>query len=159
MAKGQINAVSFLLSMIFYAVVIALLVGMIAVLQKDNLYAANRDALTVTGASITDMLSRSGGVPGNWETNTSSIQAIGLASTSNNLSVLKVNAFVALNYDVSRAALGIPNSTNYYFAIVNASGSVLKQSGVDSNSSGMALVFTRYVVWNGSSARMTLKLY
>jgi hypothetical protein len=159
LARGQINAVSFLLSMIFYSIVITLLVGWVATEQKNMAYASNRSALWAAGTSITDMLAKSGGVPLNWETNASSVQAIGLATTANNLSVAKVNAFVALNYNTSRTALGLPGTTNYYFTITNMSGTLLNQSGVDSNSSGTALVFTRYAILNGSRVWLRLKMY
>lgn len=158
MAKGQINAVSFLLSMIFYAIVITLLVSWVAVEQKNSLYASDQNTILTSGTSIIDMFVTSKGVPMNWETNTASVQAIGLASSANRLSSKKVNSFLTLDYNTSRRKLGL-NNTDYYFTITNMSGTLLNSSGVDSNSSTTALVFTRYAALGGNNVRVTLKIY
>jgi len=158
LAKGQINAVSFLLSMIFYAIVITLLVSWVAVEQKNSLYASDQNTILTSGTSIIDMFVTSKGVPMNWETNTASVQAIGLASSANRLSSKKVNSFLTLDYNTSRRKLGL-NNTDYYFTITNMSGTLLNSSGVDSNSSTTALVFTRYAALGGNNVRVTLKIY
>lgn len=157
--RGQINAVSFLLSMIFYAMIIMLLVSWVAIEQRNSLYASDQNAIWTSGTAIINMLVTSRGVPTNWETNTPTVQAIGLAASANRLSSRKVNAFLALDYNTSRAKLGLTYATNYYFTITNTNGTLLNSSGVDSNSSNTAFVFTRYAILGSNSVWVKMKIY
>ena len=158
MTNGQINAVSFILSMIFYAIVVTLLISWVAAEQKNFVYASDQNTILTSGTSIINMFVTSRGVPHNWEMNTPSVQAIGLASSTNRLSSKKVNSFLTLDYNTSRGKLGLDN-TNYFFTITNMNGTLLNSSGVDSNSSTTALVFTRYAALGGNNVRVTLKIY
>jgi hypothetical protein len=158
LARGQINSVSFLLSMMLYAIVVTLLIGRVAIEQKNSLYASDQNTILASGTSIIDMLVTSKGVPVNWETNTPAVQAIGLASSANRLSSKKLNAFLTLDYNTSRTKMGL-NNTNYHFTVTSMSGTLLNSSGVDSNSSTTALVFTRYAALGGSNVRVTMKIY
>jgi hypothetical protein len=144
--------------MIFYAIVVTLLISWVAAEQKNFVYASDQNTILTSGTSIINMFVTSRGVPHNWEMNTPSVQAIGLASSTNRLSSKKVNSFLTLDYNTSRGKLGLDN-TNYFFTITNMNGTLLNSSGVDSNSSTTALVFTRYAALGGNNVRVTLKIY
>lgn len=157
--KGQISVIDFLLAISLYAVILALTISLVTVEQGNSRSRSRQEALWAAGTAITDTLAMSSGVPTNWETNIASTQAIGLADTANRLSVLKVTKFVTLDYNTSKTLMGLPRGTDYHFSITDTNGTVLKQSGIDSNVSDISLSFTRYVIWNGSRAWMRLRIY
>lgn len=158
--RGQINAIDFLAAMIFFIFILVSFISLIDIQQKNNLVKLRQDRLLAAGTTIGDMLVESGGVPENWETmGASSIQAIGLAASQNNLSALKVNKFLATDYNTTKTLMGLPAVVDYHFMITNASGSVLYQSGINSSNYNISFLFTRYVIWNGSAAWMRLRLY
>jgi hypothetical protein len=158
--KGQINTIDFLIAMFFFAAIIYFVISFTAVQQENNLVKLHQDVLLTAGTTVTDMLAESSGTPANWEMkNISDIQAVGLAASPNKLSALKVGRFTAMDYNTSKTVMGLPASTDYYFAIVDTGGAVLQQSGTDPPDPTMSFLFTRYVIWNGSAAWMRLKIY
>ena len=158
--RGQVNSIDFIAAMIFLTFIIVFFISFTAVQQNNNFAKLRQDTLLVAGTTITDIMIESEGAPSDWETgNISDIQAIGLASSPNELSTLKVNRFLLLDYNTSKTLISLPSNIDYYFSIVNTSGSVLNQSGIDSSTSNRSFLFTRYVIWNGSAAWMRLRLY
>jgi len=144
--KGQTSVLDFLLAIVFFVILFVFFVNFSSMEIGNSQKKLTYDRLAVSGFSITDLMVNSKGFPSNWDSNISSVQSIGLASESNLFSLSKISAFSLMNYEESKVKLGLDEGNDYYFTIspVSNSSIIYFKSGIEMNTSKIALPFTRY---------------
>lgn len=157
--RGQTNVADMLVATIVFVVAFAGFIMLSDRAYRDTLSASKFDGIAIAGTSITESFVGSGGVPSDWETNSSNAQAIGLADSQNYLSHAKIKAFTLMTYNLSKTKIGLPPGIDYRFIVVNMSNATLYQSGVVLNKSQTITPFRRSIIVNGSPAELRLILY
>ncbi len=97
---------------------------------------------------ISDILVKTQGKPVNWELNNTTVEIIALASSDRNLSERKVNAFITLDYNMTKDLMNIKRY-NFKFKLVNVNNSALIEYG--QNSTGNTTISIRRIVLYGNA--------
>lgn len=166
--KGQIYLIDILVSLLVMSIVVALAVSFSAVEVKNSEDTTLRNDMLTSGLSGIELLIGSPGVPSDWEGGgglAAGVSSIGLAKRiggvtyRNDLDTAKLDAFVAMPYNASKAMMGMGGSSDYYFTITDGNGALLASKGTDAPEAGNVYAFTRYCTWNGTSVIVGLKVY
>ena len=155
---GQITSTEFLIvsSVLIILFIFAANFWNIVAIRFSN--KSLRSSLELTALDISDFLIKNPGMPTSWESNTTIIYSLGLASSPNTLTQSKVSAFTTLNYNSSKKILGIPNY-EYKFRIRMLNGIVLLQSGLDPTATAEVVSVTRFVLLNSSITKMEFAIW
>jgi hypothetical protein len=123
----------------------------------DNyLLIENKRTLESSVISISEILVKSEGQPGNWENDVSSLEVLGLAESENFLSINKVNAFDSISVDQTKSLLGISN--DFFISIKTIDGELLFSKGNDlTNASSVSI--ERIVYYNRTVSKLGVRLY
>ncbi len=111
---------------------------------------------------ITDLLTRTPGSPSSWEKEPDEpedIDAIGFAVSDRVISAEKVDAFINLNYNLTKDMFNI-NSYDYTLKIKNLGGTTLKEAGINQSSQDVKrFIVFRYVMYNDQKALLEFAIW
>lgn len=127
--------------------------------ERDTFAATSFTELTSLGLSISESFVSNAGVPINWESDPANVQMIGFVSSQNVLDTAKLDAFVAMNYNLSKSKLGIDPFRSYTFTITNSSNDTIYSSGTVPSDSDTIFPFVRYAILNETTVTLRLVLY
>ncbi len=155
MRKGQIGTTDLFLAII-------LLIALVTIFFITwNMYHSRlsdvipRNEMELYTIQLTNQLVRSSGIPDNWESNISSIQAIGLADTDRVISEEKLQAFISLDYNATRELLNI-GSYEFYFLLLKENETITE---IGSYPSGQSVKLRRNVIYQDETSTIEVALW
>ncbi len=105
-----------------------------------------------------DVLIKSSGTPGNWETDPSSVEVIGLASKKNVLSQRKLEEFEQLDYAVAREKLKI-GPYDFQLELKTGNATEDKTIGLTPPATTAVIVLRRNSIYKGADSNVFFKLF
>lgn len=120
--------------------------------SSGTMLARNRMETELIGAS--EILVKSPGFPEDWETNSSNVTVLGLASEPNMLNAAKLSNFTNLSYSHLRELLGL--SHEFSFAVQDQTGNLLYAVGNSSAGTSSSVTMTRFAVLDGQVVKVVV---
>lgn len=157
--RGQTSLFDFFAAVLVFIVTFVMFITLSDRAMRDSILASDFSDMVALGHTLTEAFVSSQGVPSDWQNNPASAQSIGFAINQNDLDSSKLNAFIAMNYSLSKTKMGIPPFVDYHFAVTDVNGSTLYESGVERQRPQTVLQFIRYAILNNSVVKLKLVLY
>ena len=145
------------MALVSFALLLVFVLNAWADLRAQSQSAVSVSRLESVANSIADALAQSPGTPCNWEANSPSMLALGLASSPGVLSQAKLSSLSAMNYGSAKAALGVDK--NFYVVVSNNGWSALYALGNASARYNMSMAATRLATLNGQPVRIRVVVY
>ena len=128
MRKGQIMSTDYIIGVTLFIIVLATS----TYIWNNTLYRSQKDYIEMEMMNMakrtSDQLVRSPGIPETWESNISSLQAVGLKVKDGVISETKLDELEAMDYDDLRGYLGV-GSYNVYVKVSTSSGAIFGEAG------------------------------
>lgn len=157
--RGQTSLVDFFAAVLIFIVIFMLFITLSDRTIRDSFLASGFSKTAALGQALTESFVGSRGIPTDWESNPTNVQAIGFATHQNYLDSSKLDAFVAMDYNLSKTKMGIPPVIDYHFIVMDANNVTLYESGMVKNSSQATLPFIRYAILGENAVKLKLVLY
>ena len=160
--KAQAVVIDLFFALIIFIITLSFVVGTYGhnVLRLE--YDTNYGLLMLKAFDITEMLTKSEGIPIDW--NVSSVQAIGLASNDRVLSTEKITRLSNISYNKSRELFGIVGK-EFFLQIRDLYNVNLFEAGIsplEGNTCGdnyEAVTLRRFAVWEGQTVILHFTLW
>ncbi len=161
--RAQIWSMDFLMSAFIFLITLGMMVfawnyTSTRILQQNEAGPADNTLIMVS-----DALVRTQGVPEDW--NQSTVTSVGLASRDNVLNATKVDMFINMSYEYMKTLLGLERY-DFHFSVKHLNGSVMQNTkgqnltaGKYPQDSELVVPIQRYVMYNGSPARLDLVIW
>ncbi len=159
MRKGQVESVDLFIA-----------VGGFLLLSASLLYFWNiynirlneeieNEKMQLNAFHITDLITKTPGLPSSWEKEPEDVEVIGLAASDRVISSEKVDAFISLDYNSTKDLFNI-NAYDYTLRIKDLGGTTLKEAGINQSSQDVKkfMVF-RYVMYNDQKALLEFAIW
>lgn len=160
--KGQAIVIDLFLSLVIFVIAITFIVTTYGINAWRLEYETSYNSLLLKAFDITEMLTKSEGIPGDW--NTTSVQAIGLASNDRVLSTNKLKLLSNMSYNQIKNLFGIV-SKEFLLQIRDLSNANLFEAGVsplENNPCGKdyeSVTLKRFAVWEGQKVILYFTLW
>jgi hypothetical protein len=157
--KAQIFSLDAVLSIVGFIVVFVFLLSLwnlYSIRLQENIIT---EELNLLAFQITDVFTKTAGVPNNWENNPSNTSVIGLISSPGFLDGNKLTAFLNLNYNTTRSLLNIERF-EYYFEVKDVDGNSLNATGKKiENSTSNSISITHFMLQQNETRQISFTLW
>ncbi|MEM5772855.1 MAG: hypothetical protein QXL86_01355 [Candidatus Aenigmatarchaeota archaeon] len=133
--KGQVFSLDFIVSIVLYIFIVSISMLIWHNINTQIEESETNNAFYSNLVSVSDLLVNTAGVPSDWEkldpsTDMEKISQIGLALSTNELSMEKIIAFTKLPYSQAKDAIGA-KSRFIYIEFLDTKGNFLRKDGKD----------------------------
>ena len=157
MRKAQVASIDLFIAITVFLILLA------STIYTWNLYNTRfnenleYEKMQLIAFQITDLLVKNPGYPTGWEESPNSVSVIGLAQDDRVLSQDKINAFVNLDYNLSKERFNM-ELYDYKFRVKSLSNNVLYQSGQNFDGD-TAIVIERYALLDDEATIMEFTIW
>jgi hypothetical protein len=157
--KGQVFTMDFALSLFGFLMVFLVLIGLwnlYSTRLQDNIEYEEMQLLTF---QIMDVLTKTQGLPNDWENDPVNLEVIGLKYRTGVLDQNKIDAFLALSDDQVKQKFNIERF-QYNFKIVDDNNVILDSIGVETNeSTNLAIAINHFVLIDSLTREIVFTLW
>ncbi len=157
--KGYLFSIDAVVSLVLFIIMFVFIISLwnlYSIRLNENVAA---EELQLAAFQITDILTKSGGVPNNWEKNPANASLIGLRRSPGSLDNKKVTAFLSLDYNDTKKKFNIERF-EYEFAILDRKGKVLDTAGIaPSNTTAQSISITNFMVLDYEPRQIAFTLW
>lgn len=155
--KGQAISIDFAIAVSIFIIILLYHTTAWAEYSGGYYSLRARNGFEYSAISISQSLLKTPGIPANWEQNASGASSLGLAYQENVISPEKLANFTALNYNLSRSLLGIPD--NYYLEVKRRNDSLLVASAGKNATNKTVSSVQRVALYNNEFVDVLVKVY
>jgi len=149
--KAQIWSMDFMSSLIIFFMALIAIMFAWNYIAYQSVASHELKQLQMKVFTISDSLMRSPGLPGNWDQ--TNVRVIGLADEEGVINPTKAQFLVAMDYNVTKALLGI-GLYDYYFEIADLNGTVYLNTTKPIVNSTFVVPMERYVIYGGRISKL-----
>lgn len=144
--KGYLFSIDAVVSLVLFIALFAFVISLwtlYAIRLNENMAT---EELQLVAFQVIDVLTKSPGVPSNWEQNPTQTTMLGLRRNPGSLDPAKVAAFLAWDYDDARQKFNVERF-EYQLRILDGNGNVFNQSGMAPNeSAAQSITVARFML-------------
>lgn len=164
--RGQVFSTDLVLSVSIFIILLLIVISFFYFYSLRISDAIKNEDLKFKALQISDVLAKSGGEPGNWESDPTNADVLGLAVSDRTFTTVKVKEFVKLDEDVIKNKLNI-ESFNFYFSLKDPNGALYDISDGDFSEVGSKpsleakkiVTIKRIVTYGGQEAFMEFSIW
>ena len=143
--KGQLFSLDLVASVVIFIILFAFIISLwnlYSTRLSENIYS---EELQLLSFQITDLLVKSQGEPTNWENNPENVSVIGLKLNPNYLDSNKINAFLTLDYNLTKELFNIERF-DFNFKILDLNGNTISETGLSSPETNSYIISNKRLV-------------
>lgn len=156
--KGQVFSLDMVVSVVIFIIALIFLISLwnlYSTRLQDNI---SSEELYLLSFQVSDILSKTSGVPNNWEKG-SNVSVIGLKlGPGGGISDDKLNAFLTYDYKEAKKVFNIERF-DYQFKLLDKNGNLLNSSGLAPSDSKQAVSISHFITVKNETRRIQFTLW